>query len=136
KLGHVFSELGNIAGDIFAPGVMLRIPGTQMNRQMQEAGLNNEIKGLEGAQSENELRGAQAGNLESETTDRPLNDESRRKLEGAQTEEAGNKVNNPDLATAYAHAVNQAIKSGADPAQDPIVQHLSDAITSIQKQAA
>lgn len=135
KIAHVFSTLGNIAGDIFAPAVMARIPGTQLNRQVQEGQLANEIKGTEQAESENAYRGAEQAKTEEATREEAPNDESRRELEGAQTAEAQDKVNNPDLATAYAHRVNQVLREGGDPATDPTVMHLQDAITSIQRQA-
>lgn len=35
KLGHGLATAGNIAGDVFAPGVMMNIPGTEMNRNAQ-----------------------------------------------------------------------------------------------------
>jgi hypothetical protein len=137
KLAHVFSSLGNIAGDIFAPGVMANIPGTQMNRNMQEGGLAKRLNAEIGDESTNAYRDAETGKTEAETPQIAPDAESKRNLEGAQADEARNKIaQGPDLAQAYAHAVGQAIKNGTDPAQDPIVQHLSDAITSIQKQAA
>ena len=40
------------------------------------------------------------------------------------------------MAQAYAHAVQQSLSSGGDPGTDPVVQHLADAITAIQKQPA
>jgi hypothetical protein len=137
KLAHVFSSLGNIAGDIFAPGVMANIPGTQMNRNMQEGGLAKRLNAEIGDESTNAYRDAETGKTEAETPQIAPDAESKRNLEGAQADEAHNKIaQGPDLAQAYAHAVGQAIKNGTDPAQDPIVQHLSDAITSIQKQTA
>lgn len=35
KLEHGLAKAGNIAGDIFAPGVMANIPGTDMNKRVQ-----------------------------------------------------------------------------------------------------
>src|SRR6185437_13813600 len=31
KIGHVAANIGNVLGDIFAPGTMALIPGTQLN---------------------------------------------------------------------------------------------------------
>jgi hypothetical protein len=39
KLGHAAAEVGNIAGDIVAPRTMALIPGTDLNRRGQEAGM-------------------------------------------------------------------------------------------------
>jgi hypothetical protein len=55
KIAHVLSVAGNIAGDIFAPGVMARIPGTQMNRQVQEGDLNERLGKEVGQQSGQKL---------------------------------------------------------------------------------
>ena len=44
------------------------------------------------------------------------------------------QANRPDLAHAYAAAVQSAMAKGADPSTDPVVQHIADAITAIQKQ--
>lgn len=41
KVGHVLSKIGNVAGDIFAPGTMALIPGTDLNREVEE-GTNTE----------------------------------------------------------------------------------------------
>lgn len=35
KIGHVASKMGNVAGDIFAPGVMMNIPGTDLNKRVE-----------------------------------------------------------------------------------------------------
>ena len=37
KLGHVAAKFGNIAGDIFAPGTLSLIPGTQLNENLKNA---------------------------------------------------------------------------------------------------
>jgi len=44
KIGHIFSTIGNIAGDVVAPGVMARIPGTQLNRDMMTGQLQDRIE--------------------------------------------------------------------------------------------
>jgi hypothetical protein len=36
KLGHIASRVGNIAGDVLAPGMMLAIPGTDLNKGLEE----------------------------------------------------------------------------------------------------
>jgi hypothetical protein len=70
KVAHVFSTLGNIAGDIFAPGVMARIPGTQLNMQMREGELANRLREETGAESLNAARGAEEKNIESQIKER------------------------------------------------------------------
>jgi hypothetical protein len=62
KIGHVASKIGNIAGDIFAPGTMALIPGTDLNKQVQSNENQKEI--AQG--SENEEKNAQSLNLRSE----------------------------------------------------------------------
>jgi hypothetical protein len=43
KIGHALGKVGNIAGDIFAPATMGLIPGTDLNRRMQEHGLESKL---------------------------------------------------------------------------------------------
>jgi hypothetical protein len=56
---HALSVAGQIAGDIFAPNIMAEIPGTQLNRQVQEQGYSNEINREQQLMSENQERDAQ-----------------------------------------------------------------------------
>lgn len=124
KLRHGLALAGNIAGDAVDPRLMQQIPGTEAYKASQHA------------QNVRELAGLQVQDTEEQ------NAASKRTLESAQTAEAGartNEIENPqakpvDLAQAYANAVQSVINSGGDPTQDPVVQHLSDAITQIQKQ--
>jgi hypothetical protein len=67
KIAHVLSVAGNIAGDIFAPGVMARIPGTQMNRQVEEGETNDRLSKEQEQQSQGNLRDAQAKEDEART---------------------------------------------------------------------
>jgi len=64
KLAHVFSTIGNIAGNIVAPNVMARIPGTQLGMQEQAGELENQIDTEQQHEAENELRGAQTQEAE------------------------------------------------------------------------
>src|SRR6185503_11185989 len=58
NIAHVLSVAGNIAGDIFAPGVMARIPGTQMNRQVEEDETNDRLSKEQEQQSQGALQQA------------------------------------------------------------------------------
>src|SRR5277367_541013 len=53
KVAHVFSNIGNIAGDIFAPDVMAHIPGTQLNREVKEGQLVNRLNQENTQESQN-----------------------------------------------------------------------------------
>ena len=79
KIAHVLSKVGNIAGDIFAPATMAMIPGTDLNRKVDENNIAHELNSTIGEESQQALQGAQAGqatanaaNLKSETENRPL----------------------------------------------------------------
>jgi hypothetical protein len=61
KIGHVLSRIGNIAGDVVAPGTMSLIPGTELNRREREAGLESKVAGAKKEESEETLRTAQTG---------------------------------------------------------------------------
>lgn len=44
KIGHYGSLVGNIAGDVAAPGVMMNIPGTDLNKKAQAQGVEKRIE--------------------------------------------------------------------------------------------
>lgn len=67
KIARVFADIGNAAGDVFAPGTMALIPGTALNKERQEDAMAKRVNLEEQEESQNELRGAQAKNLENET---------------------------------------------------------------------
>jgi hypothetical protein len=85
KLAHVFSTLGNIAGDIFAPTVMANIPGTQMNRDLQEHGLAKRLNSEISQQSQEAYQGAETGKTQEETAEMPGKAASEEGLQGAET---------------------------------------------------
>ena len=137
KTAHVFSTLGNIAGDIFAPDVMAHIPGTQMNREVKEGELAKRLNTEITDESQNQERGATTAKTTEETAEMPGKTQSEEGLQGAQkgnleseTRDRDAAAGNPSLIIGHAHAVNQAIKEGRDPATDPIVQQYEKAITS------
>src|SRR5581483_409936 len=75
------------------------------------------------AASENALRGAQTAEIP-----------ARANLENAEADKDRAAVaNGPDLATAYAHRVNQVLRENGDPSTDPTVMYLQHAITDIQR---
>jgi hypothetical protein len=63
KIGHALGVAGNIAGEAFAPGVMLNIPGSDLNRRLQS---NENLKGEVATQKPElaELAGEQKGALQ------------------------------------------------------------------------
>ena len=69
KIAHVFSNIGNIAGDIFAPAVMANIPGTQMHRDIMEQGLTGQLNKEIGDESLNQEREANTAKLNQDTAD-------------------------------------------------------------------
>jgi len=58
KIGHVAGEIGNIAGNALIPNVMARVPGTEMNRAVQEG--QNE-RGFDKAKAQEIQQEPQAG---------------------------------------------------------------------------
>jgi hypothetical protein len=139
KILHALSVAGNIAGDIFAPSTTALIPGTELNRRVQEGGLSSRLQDLTREQSQDEASDAATAKTQAETAGLPEEQQDKHDLSAATTgnltSEAKDRdlaAQNPSLAVAYSHAVQQAINAGRDPQQDPIVQHLSDAIVSLQ----
>ena len=83
KLAHGAARIGNILGDIFAPGAMQRIPGTDLNKQLQEKQAYERLAGAQtretqaaNEKSEEGLRKAQIDNLESEAAARGVGTEN------------------------------------------------------------
>ena len=109
--------------------------GGDTRRQWEEQGLVKQINDQDTTQSKNEGEQATTAKTKEETTEMPGKSASEEALQGAETAAKRASLDSPSLAAGYAHAVNQAIKEHRDPAQDPIVQHLSDAITSLQKES-
>ena len=84
KLAHIFSEVGNVAGNIVAPNIMAEFPETQLGRKAEEGRLSGRLdKELENQATEKE-RGATAAHTEAETPEVAPNAESQRALQGAQ----------------------------------------------------
>ena len=118
--------------------------GGDTRRQWEEQGLAKTLNTQLADEATNAYTGAKTDETKETTAEAPAKAASEEGLQGAQTDEAKARTQGmqdtaaqgPSLAAGYAHAVNQAIKEGRDPAQDPIVQHLSDAITSLQKPTA
>lgn len=48
KLGHILAQVGNVAGDIAAPGTMALIPGTGLNNQIRLGSDQRALAGLQG----------------------------------------------------------------------------------------
>lgn len=90
KVAHVFSNIGNIAGDIFAPDVMAHVPGTQMNRDVQEKQLTNRLNQENTENEQNLQREAMTAHENEETAAAPDKAASEEALQGAQTENLKN----------------------------------------------
>lgn len=137
KIAHAFSTLGNIAGDIFAPSTMALIPGTQMNRQMQEGGLAKRLNSEITDESQNAYRGAEQAKDEEATREMPAEAANKEGLESVDTQAKQQELNEgPTMARSLDYYVNKALKESRDPQEDPNVQHLQDAIQNMRAQAA
>lgn len=98
RIAHIFSEVGNIAGDIVAPQVMERIPGTERNTEAERESSGKELDDLLAAKGLDAEHAATTANLQSQADERPANDQSKRTLEGAQARNLDSEVdmrNNP-----------------------------------------
>jgi len=59
KIGHIASKVGNIAGDIVAPGIMANIPGTDIEKANTRATLKNELATRTAAEEGSVTKGLQ-----------------------------------------------------------------------------
>jgi hypothetical protein len=134
KIQHVLGKVGNIAGDVLIPRVMATIPGTELNRTLQERGLQGEIDTQQKEQNTAEATKA-AGALGTRRADIDTR-EADIKQEQADTDKEKSQFaeKHQDLAHEYADAVDAVLAKGGDPRTDPHVQQLGDSIISIQKQ--
>lgn len=66
KIGHVLGQVGQIAGGILAPGIVAGIPGTRLNRNIQEQGEEAAEGRAEQREGQAAERATQAKNVESE----------------------------------------------------------------------
>lgn len=113
--------------------------GGDTRRGWEEQGLAKQINDVVGQKSQNDFRGSETAKNTEDTAEMPQKASDAHALSGAsesnlesETKDRDLAAQNPSLANAYAHAVQDAIKRGVDPSQDPIVSHLSDAIVGLQ----
>ena len=129
KIGHVAGKIGQIAGEAIRPDVVQAIPGTQSNLASQGAAGEKEMAaGEAGAE-----KAAQTGEAEARTGQAKAATEHTQ----AETEELKNKPEpTENLQQEYTDAVTDAQSRGVDPATDPKVMQLQNAITATQKETA
>jgi len=121
KIGGGLTKMGNIAGDIFAPGVMANIPGTDMNKRMvaNRAERTKEKQQQLGTEQEN----ADANKSRADTEARK---ETFAEIKGPQA-----KTEN--VQQGYADAIRDALANERDPNTDPHVQAWKKALQDEQK---
>ena len=137
KIAHVFSNIGNIAGDIFAPAVMANIPGTQMHRDIMEQGLTGQLNKEIGDESLNQERAANQAHTEEETAAAPgknAREEANTTSEIASRDQATDRSKN-DLVNTLAHYVQADLKAGKDPNANPTIQALRQQIETAKPAA-
>lgn len=134
--GHLMGGL-----DAAVPGVMRQFRGTKPYRELtEEPQLEKRLGDVNKQESEQALQGAETAGKVGENENQPQKFADEHAQAGATTENIKSQTNErnhnvamgPNLATAYAHRVNEVLKANGDPSTDPIVQHLQDAITSLQ----
>jgi hypothetical protein len=116
--------------------------GGDTRRGWEEQGLVKQINAQTADDSTNGYRNAETGKTQEETAEMPGKTQSEEGLQGAQSanlesetaERDANAAMGPTLIMGHAHAVNQAIKAGLDPATVPLVQQYEDAIQRLQPQ--
>jgi hypothetical protein len=131
KIGHYAAKIGNIAGDIFAPATMANIPGTELNKKIEERGLEKKIAqaGAERekektGESERELRSAEAkraiaeaNKAEREQPEKEVNPEGQTFDDLTTGGEGGGAQINPDTKEPYTslEAYEAVKQAGAKP---------------------
>jgi hypothetical protein len=142
KIEHGLAKVGNIAGDIFAPGTMALIPGTDLHRAVEKGNGFGEIKqasdeNLQNAEADKDKAAARSAGADTKLAGQLLlkgyvvsKDASG---EPTLTQIPGFRDAPKTLQEGHASAVQDAIDRGVDPSKDPKVQQWQDAIQSVQK---
>lgn len=81
KVGHVLGEIGNVAGEALAPGIAAAIPGSRLNREVQDQQAQGEIK----QGSDEQLQAAQADKASQPTAVKPQDQLAQNKLDAENT---------------------------------------------------
>lgn len=144
KIGHIASEVGNIAGDVVAPGTMELIPGTQLNKNLKESNAFGEIgfandQDLKSAQAEHEREIASAAARDSKLAAQLMTKgyilSKNATGEPVLTQVPGFRDAPKDAKETYAAAVASALQNNptVDPTQDPAVQAALKGLQAEQK---
>jgi hypothetical protein len=67
KIGHVLGQIGNVAGDVLLPEQMAMIPGTDLNRDLEERRAERNLGAAQTRESETAERGARTAEIQSAT---------------------------------------------------------------------
>jgi len=137
----------DILGSVFAPRIAQFIPGTTLHHQLltnqaEQRVQQDEAQSKDAADTANTV--ATTAHTNAATTGLPTEQADAHTASGASVRLTNDRAdaleNAPDpvqtLQQAHAAAVLREVQAGRDPSQAPDVQHLSDAITSLQKQPA
>ncbi len=132
KVAHIFSEVGNIAGNIVAPNVMANIPGTQLYNESKQAGNTAALDKELGEKSTQEQQGAQTAYQQSEADTNQAKlpyvgpeAEAKTELDKAQAEMMKNSMNGMNDP-----ALHQAFTTLADPAATTAERRMAMALIS------
>lgn len=77
KIGHVLGAIGNVAGEALAPGVTAAIPGSRLNREVQDQQAQQDIR----QGSDEQLQSAQATKATQEPVSKPQDQLAQNKLD-------------------------------------------------------
>lgn len=87
KLGHVAAKVGNIAGDVVAPATMALIPGTELNRRVEEHGLEAKLAGAKKEEAtEAEAKARTGVEQKKEESEEPLREAQTKNLQNKDSE--------------------------------------------------
>lgn len=154
------ATVGDIGLSAVAPQIAVRVPGTEYHHQALLNEANKAIKQdeaqetAEATRNETAAHAGQLGELGNEESQEAIGQQLKNQEEpqkaadthaasvagtaNVESETAARDLTSsygPALSQAYAHAVNEAIKNGVDPASDPLVSALGQSIRAIQKPA-
>jgi len=129
------AKTADIVGSVFAPNLAQFIPGTTLHHQLL---MNQATNNVEKDQAEDEADTHQQDQQAQVTQRQALAEQEQAKAFAlTHPKPVADVPQKPEnLQQEYADAVTSTIGRGEDPAHDPKVQQLADAITSLQRQPA
>lgn len=104
KIGHVLGTIGNVAGEAIAPNVAAAVPGSRLNREIQDQNAQQDIE----QGSKEQLAAAQADKATQPAEVKPQDQLAKNKLDAENTlKQLQTQLQNPNITPEQKQAIQQ-----------------------------